>query len=181
VRGLLLNAALGVLDSNGERGLTVRAVAAEAKVAPMGVYNHFDGKDGLLNALVTEGFSQLRAMITGVVDVDPDVRLNRAGHTYRAFAHKSPTLYRLMFSGQYAPAGDVGEAALGALTEIIRYGQAAGTIRAGEPLDLTLQVWACVHGAVSLELDQAGPPDTGGHWEFIYAQTLDLISRGVAP
>ncbi len=181
VRGLLLDAALRVLDTHGVRGLTVRAVASEAKVAPMGVYNHFDGKDGLINALVTEGFSQLRKMIGSVVDSDAGVRLNRAGHTYRAFAHKSPTLYRLMFSGQCAPEGEVGEAALGALTEIVRYGQAAGTIRAGEPMDLTLQIWSCVHGAVSLELDGAGPPDTTNHWEFIYAQTLDLISRGVAP
>jgi AcrR family transcriptional regulator len=181
VRGLLLNAALRVLDSRGERGLTVRAVATEAKVAPMGVYNHFDGKDGLLNALVTEGFTQLRAMMAEVVDSDPTIRLKHAGTTYRAFAHRSPTLYRLMFSGQCTPEGDIAETALGSLTEIIRYGQAAGTIRAGEPFDLTLQIWACVHGAVSLELDNAGPPDAGTNWEFIYEQTTDLIVRGVAP
>ena len=47
----LLNAAESVLVKDGMRGLTVRAVAAEAGVAPMSVYNHFGGKAGLLAAL----------------------------------------------------------------------------------------------------------------------------------
>lgn len=181
VRRLLLTAALRVLDEHGEKGLTVRAVATEAGVAPMGVYNHFDGKTGLMTALVTEGFAQLRSMVAAVVDADSRTRLQQAGVAYRAFALRSPTLYRMMFSGQCKPEGDIGDTALGSLTEIIRYGQAAGTIREGDPFDLTLQVWACVHGAVSLELDGGGPPGSESHWEFVYQQTLDLICRGVAP
>lgn len=181
VRGLLLAAALKVLDERGEKGLTVRAVATEAGVAPMGVYNHFESKTGLMTALVTEGFTQLQADIGGVVDTDPHIRLQRAGVAYRAFALRSPMLYRVMFSGVSKPEGDIAAAALGALTEIIRYGQAAGAIRSGEPFDLTLQIWACVHGAVSLELDGSGPPGSEEHWKFIYQQTLDLISRGAAP
>ena len=186
VRGLLLAAALRVLDEHGEKGLTVRAVATEAGVAPMGVYNHFDGKSGLMTAVVTEGFAQLRAMIGGVVDSDPAARLRGAGVAYRDCALRSPTLYRLMFSGKCKPEGDLGETALNALTEIIRHGQAAGTIRDGDPMVLTLQIWACVHGAVSLEIDArefdgGGPPSTNPPWPHVYEQTLDLISRGVAP
>jgi AcrR family transcriptional regulator len=181
VRGLLVAAALKVLDESGEKGLTVRAVAAEAGVAPMGVYNHFEGKTGLMTALVTEGFARLRSEIGGVVDTDSHIRLRRAGVAYRAFALRSPMLYRVMFSGLSKPEGDIAAAALGSLTEIVRYCQAAGTIRSGEPFDLTLQIWACVHGAVSLELDGSGPPGGEAHWEFIYQQTLDLISRGIAP
>lgn len=174
-------AALRVLDHSGEKGLTVRAVAAEAGVAPMGVYNHFEGKTGLMTAVVTDGFEQLRSEISGVVDTDSHVRLRRAGVAYRAFALRSPMLYRVMFSGLSKPEGDIAAAALGSLTEIIRYCQASGTIRAGDPFDLTLQIWACVHGAVSLELDDSGPPGGESHWEVIYQQTLELISRGVAP
>lgn len=181
VRRLLLAAALRVLDEHGEKGLTIRAVATAAQVAPMGVYNRFDGKAGLMTALVTEGFARLQVMVASAVDVDSNKRLLHSGMAYREFAFRSPTLYRLMFSGQYKPDGDIANSALGALTEIIRYGQAAGTIRAGDPFDLTLQVWACVHGAVSLELDNSGPEGTDEHWAFIYQQTIDLIIRGVAP
>ena len=43
----LLAAAEAVLVRDGPGGLTVRAVAAEAGIAPMGVYTRLGGKDGL--------------------------------------------------------------------------------------------------------------------------------------
>lgn len=48
----LLAAAEAVLVREGPGGLTVRAVAAEAGTAPMGVYNRLGGKDGLVAALL---------------------------------------------------------------------------------------------------------------------------------
>lgn len=59
----LLNAAERVLIKDGMRGLTVRAVAAEAGVAPMSVYNQFGGKAGLLAALPLRGLGRLKAAI----------------------------------------------------------------------------------------------------------------------
>src|SRR6202167_5821096 len=59
----LLAAAEAVLAREGPGGLTVRAVAAEAGISPMGVYNHLGGKDGLIEALLTRGFHQLRAAV----------------------------------------------------------------------------------------------------------------------
>ena len=41
----------------------VRAVAAEAGIAPMGVYNRLGGKDGLVDVLLIKGFDRLRAAI----------------------------------------------------------------------------------------------------------------------
>src|ERR1700735_3286297 len=56
----LLAAAEAVLVGDGPGGLTVRAVAAEAGIAPMGVYNRLGGKDGLVDALLIKGFDRLR-------------------------------------------------------------------------------------------------------------------------
>ena len=53
-----------MLEREGVAGLTVRAVAAEAGVAPMGVYNHFDGKPGLLLAVLQRAFDGLREAVT---------------------------------------------------------------------------------------------------------------------
>ena len=55
----LLAAAETVLVRDGPGGLTVRAVAAEAGIAPMGVYNKLGGKDGLVDALLIRGFDRL--------------------------------------------------------------------------------------------------------------------------
>ena len=40
-------AALALLSESGPEGFTVRAIARRANVAPMAIYNHFEGKDGL--------------------------------------------------------------------------------------------------------------------------------------
>lgn len=52
VRTNLIASGRRILERDGVAGLTVRVVATDAGVAPMGVYNHFDGKEGLLDALV---------------------------------------------------------------------------------------------------------------------------------
>ena len=57
----LLAAAEAVLVRDGPGGLTVRAVATEAGIAPMGVYNRLGGKDGLVDALLIRGFDRLGA------------------------------------------------------------------------------------------------------------------------
>src|SRR6201994_254245 len=59
----LLAAAETVLVREGPGGLTVRAVAAEAGIAPMGVYNRLGGKDGLVDALLIKGFDRLRLTV----------------------------------------------------------------------------------------------------------------------
>src|ERR1700761_3846826 len=59
----LLTAAEAVLVREGPGGLTVRAVAAEAGIAPMGVYNRLGGKEGLVDALLIRGFDRLRAAV----------------------------------------------------------------------------------------------------------------------
>src|ERR1700748_1902526 len=59
----LLAAAEAVLVREGPGGLTVRAVAAEAGIAPMGVYNRLGGKDGLVDVLLIKGFDRLREAI----------------------------------------------------------------------------------------------------------------------
>ena len=59
----LVAAAEAVLVRDGPGGVTVRAVAAEAGIAPMGVYNRLGGKEGLVDALLIMGFDRLRASV----------------------------------------------------------------------------------------------------------------------
>lgn len=179
VRGALVDAAHRVLRRDGAAGLTVRAVANEAGVAPMGVYNHFDGKPGLLTAVVTEGFVHLGDAIASADDADPLDRLRTTGRRYRQLAIDSPNLYRLMFASDVSPDLEISYAALNSLTEVVRFGQRAGAIREGDPFELTVSIWSAVHGAVSLEID-APSHDSVQQWGHIYEQTLELILRGVA-
>ena len=61
----LLASAAEILETEGPDGLSVRRIAAAAHVAPMGVYNHFDSKYGIVEALFIQGFERLgEAMAT---------------------------------------------------------------------------------------------------------------------
>src|SRR5580698_877097 len=82
----LISAAEQVLVREGPGGLTVRAVAAQAGIAPMGVYNRLGGKDGLIDALLIIGFDRLRASIAGGDEPDLLERLRACGMRYRRFA-----------------------------------------------------------------------------------------------
>nr|WP_235046933.1 WHG domain-containing protein [Arthrobacter nitrophenolicus] len=56
--------------------------------------------------------------------------------------------------------------------------QAAGTLRPAPAELVAVAIWAQVHGLMSLELDQMGPPDAP--WEDVYRLALDAIGRGWA-
>src|SRR5919107_2916599 len=79
VEQALVDAAERVLVRDGLAGVTVRAVATEAGVAPMGVYNRFGSKDGLVAAVLARGFESLRAAASASDAPDPVERLLACG------------------------------------------------------------------------------------------------------
>ena len=161
----LVEAAERVLVRDGPAGVSVRVVAAEAGVAPMGVYNRFGGKDGLVEVLLIRAFDGLRAAVQGEGGSDPVERLRSSGRRYRAFALANPQQYSAMFGQAFPEAvhtdrvGEHAGAAFGALVDHVRYAQERGIAADVDPQELAQQVWSAVHGAVSLEL--AGIVRTG--------------------
>lgn len=180
----LVAAAEAVLARSGPGGVTVRAVAAEAGVAPMSVYNRFAGKDGLVEALLVIGFDRLRAAMDGGTEADPRGRLRGCGLRYREFALANPHLYAVMFGDALQHDLDsaaVEEHALAALDALIRQVElaaAAGVIAADDPAEIAQQLWNATHGAVSLELKSlVQTPDPAA----TYRAFLDTLLRGLAP
>ena len=95
---VLLNAAEQILEKEGPDGLSVRHIAAAAGVAPMGVYNHFDGKFGIIEALFVRGFERLRDALDSIAEIaDPTEALKEAGRRYRTLALEHPMEYWVMF------------------------------------------------------------------------------------
>ena len=180
----LIAAAEAVLLRDGPGGVTVRAVAAQAGIAPMGVYNRLGGKDGLVNALLIKGFDRLRAALGQAREPDPLQRLRASGERYRDFALDSRPYYAIMFEGAIPhdfSSPEVAEhatAAFGALVRTVEFAAAAGVIAAPDPREVAQQIWSCVHGAVTLELQGLVlTPDPGA----TYRDTLDTLVRGLAP
>jgi AcrR family transcriptional regulator len=186
----LLDAAQAVLDREGLAAVSVRAVAIEAGVAPMGVYNRFQNKDGLLVALAVRAFDALHAAVnvehSSEAPGDPLQRLRQSCRAYRTFALQYPEQYRLMFSGvnslaSPSPAAKHGTAVLQMLVNTIDSATRQGMLHAAEPVEAAQMVWNAIHGAVSLELASLNltlkrhgfePADT-------YDKMLDVLIDGL--
>jgi len=180
----LLSAAEAVLVRDGPGGLTVRAVAAEAGIAPMGVYNRLGGKGGLVDALLIRGFDRLRAPIEASRERDMLTRFRTCGMRYRQFALANPHFYAIMFEEAIPhrhESEDLEEharAAFGALVRLVELASGSGVISAPDPAEAAQQIWSALHGAVALELK--GLVLTSDP-EATYTALLDTVIGGLAP
>ena len=172
LEGVLVDAAERVLVRDGLRGLTVRAVATEAGVAPMGVYNRFGSKNGLVAAVLVRGFDGLADSIRTREDADPARRLGACGRSYRRFALANPQHYEAMFGSGASSADraaafsdelkEHATAAFGVLVDQVTRAMEAGVLRRDDPREVASVIWSAVHGAVALELAgvvQTADPD----------------------
>lgn len=184
VQGALLEGAERLLERGGAEALSVRRMAAEAGVAPMGVYNRFGGKHGVLDALLARGFDELDAALAAGGDPDPLGALADAARRYRSFAKSRPALYGLMFDRaipgwQPSPAALAHAAAsFGRLAGHVSRAMAAGALADGDPAEVAQRLWSASHGAVSLELRGIGFVDgIDAHHELL----VQTLLRGLAP
>ncbi len=153
----LLDAAEQILTEQGAPALTVRKVATAAGVAPMGVYNRFDGKQGLLEALFIKGFNLLRDYMNEADGPDARARLRSSSQKYRAFALTHPEHYRLMFEHMHEvqpseAALNTAYASFDQLVALVSDVRSQGPFGLGTATDVAQQWWNAIHGAVSLEL-----------------------------
>ncbi|HTU36474.1 MAG TPA: TetR/AcrR family transcriptional regulator [Acidimicrobiales bacterium] len=159
MRDALLSSAADLLEREGPDALSVRRIAAAAGVAPMGVYNHFDSKNGIIEALFVQGFERLRDALTAISDIqDPYEALREGGRRYRALALAHPKVYELMFL-HTIPAFEPSDAALeiaarafDSLVAAVMRAMAAGVLAVGPPTETAQVIWSSIHGWVSLEL-----------------------------
>jgi len=182
VESALLDAAEQILATQGPSALTVRNVASCAGIAPMGVYNRFSGKQGLLEALFIKAFEGLQRSVGSATGPDSRMRLRDAALRYREFAIGNPQHYSLMFDRMHEV--EPGEQAMltahGAFDQlVVMVGdvRALGPFGIGTDVEVAQQWWSALHGAVSLELlgvrfdeDPAGT----------YAAMVDALLAGLS-
>ena len=142
LRQALLEAALIILDKEGEAGLGLRDLARAVGVSPAAPYRHFDSRAALLEALAVTGVQRFSARMEAVAAM---------GKTYVVFALQNANLFRLMFSPQLKKDARPGlamaaDAAFDTLRHVIGGDVGAGRIKA-------LAAWAKVHGLAVLLLD----------------------------
>lgn len=152
----ILAAAAELLREKDAPGLSVRAIAAQAGTSTIGIYSHFQGKQGVLDALYIEAIDELReAMATAAQLPDPRIAVVQGLETYVTLSREREAGYRLVF-GDETPAYQPGEAALEAklaafmgLTELVARLFPPDTPPA-ELKAAAMRMWALVHGFMSI-------------------------------
>lgn len=157
----ILTAASELFAESGANGLSVRAISKRAGLSTIGIYNHFNGKQGILDALYIEGFQ----MVMAAIDVDLDAVAPREAvlqglSNYIDLAARHTGHYQLIFGRAdptYQPssaATAVGEEAFNRLAHLV--GHALPKALSGrERREAALQLWALAHGYVSLQDHEA--------------------------
>jgi AcrR family transcriptional regulator len=185
----LVDAAFHLLESEGPEALSVRRVAAEAGVAPMGVYNHFDGKNGVVDAIFRAGFTTLTEELGGLADAhadaldDPAESLRDGLRRYRTLALAHPRTYEVMFfcsvpGFEPSEASHIEAAAsFDVLVSAIERGIAAGVFADAEPRSVAQQLWSACHGAVALEISDICMVDD---MAATYEELLETLLRGIS-
>ena len=155
----ILAAACELYDRTGLDGFSMRKLAKQVGVTAPALYRHYDGREAVLADVVREAHRAFMSYIyRALVGATPLERFLRAGEGYLDFALEHPRWYAIMFSGPERLGMDAlpdDIEAMGCAIHqfwIDRVGECmrAGILPEGDPLDVSLTMWAHAHGMVQL-------------------------------
>ncbi|MDN4475296.1 TetR/AcrR family transcriptional regulator [Demequina sp. SYSU T00192] len=160
LRTRLLESALTLISEQGASGLTVRAVAKAAGCSTMGVYTHFNGKSGLIDAVVEQGFDTLNDVLAEAWEGAGPGRdgLIATAEAYRDWAFDAPAQFQTMFApaiAGYEPSERTRERTWDTFfAHRARVASALDSADADPAAwhDATIRLWSWVHGHVAVEL-----------------------------
>lgn len=109
-RGLILDAARDIFETEGIEGASIRAIAKRAGYTPGAIYFHFASKEDIYGALLDQSLDALVARVNSAVAPDASAisQLSQAGHAFFDFYAENPRDLDLgfyLFRGGMRPHG----------------------------------------------------------------------------
>ena len=159
--------------------LSVRAIAKRAGLSTIGIYSHFDGKQGILDALYIEGFERVaEAMDISHLKLPAIASVLESARAYLAVADEFGAHYRLIFgesSDSYEPSEGAKEVAEKAFSMLVK---GVGTVVPDSFTDAqrrqeALNVWAIVHGYVGLKNHAISQVMTDVDWNDLALRAIE--------
>jgi len=162
--------------------LSLRELARQAGVSHAAPRRHFADRQALLDAMAEVGFTRLAdevAAAIGSAGGDYQARLRAGAAAYVRFATQDAALMELMF-GAKNTAGSVGprraaERLFAIIGDLIREGQRAGALPAGDPFRLQLLFGATLQGIAALVTSGRIPPEQA---DMLVTDAISLFSPG---
>jgi AcrR family transcriptional regulator len=176
-----------LLDSGGdEAAVSIRAVADAVGVTPPSIYLHFADKNELIFAVCEKHFTELDRLLQEAAagSTDPLQSLRLRGRAYVRFGVDHPGPYRILFMSKPAMAPDwwtperiQESASFMHLVEAVQACMEAGATAPRDPIQVSVAVWAGVHGVTSLLISKSALPwpDPDGLGEYM----CDVLIQGL--
>lgn len=189
MRQEILDAARKLVQEEGIKGLTMRALGRAVGVTAPTLYDYFPSKEAVLDAMFIQGTQLLSKAFDDAIASSPPgrERLRAIAINYRRFALDHPDLYFLLFArvdASYRPgelqidcAHASGEKAVLAVAEAM----ALGEVRSDDPRAVGNALWMMTHGYITLELSGFCEKFDEGAGEQMYLQNFDILFNGLAP
>jgi AcrR family transcriptional regulator len=188
-RTKILDAATELFLQGGGSALSVRAISKKAGLSTIGIYSHFNGKQGILDALYVEGFNLVRkAMDVVATNQASKEQVLQCCLAYLNVGEQNEAHYRLIFGESdsgYQPSAHAIAARDNAFSKLV---SVAGSYLPTNSLpadrrQIALDVWAIVHGYVSISHHAALSHDASIDWKSMAIRVvsihLDAVKDGL--
>lgn len=183
----ILNAASQLFLEGGASSLSVRAISKRAGLSTIGIYSHFQGKQGILDTLYIEGFN----LVGDAMDIALEGRATRenvlqSAQGYLRVGEEHEAHYRLIFGesdSAYEPSEEAVQARHQAFGKLVRVAGAylPDNANVKQKQQLAFDIWAIVHGYVSISHHAAFVKDISFDWKKAALNAvsvqLDAIER----
>jgi AcrR family transcriptional regulator len=150
-RARVVAAAGDIADAEGLDAVTLSRVAAAVGTRPPSLYNHIEGRDGLMHEPAAESVDELGAAITGAaVGRSREDALRAVAVAFRAYARERPGRYAATVRAPAPGDTEAIEAAATAVSPIVAI-LAGWSIEGDEAVHLVRVIRSAIHGFVSIE------------------------------
>lgn len=159
-RERILDAAQTLVLEHGLDAVSLRQVAKTADYSPAGLYEYFDGKKALFDALAQRSSERLvGAMSEAPVTDDPVADLVTLAGAYIAFSRSAPQDYQLLMS-RPAPDAEEGDTPFSLVVKAVARVVSSGRMRGPlTPIEVAYGLWASWHGLAHLALSHLADMD----------------------
>jgi AcrR family transcriptional regulator len=159
-----------VMDKGWER-FSLRALARDVKLSPASLYEYFDGKDAILEAVADRARRRLIDQLRSVEAHAPN-RLVELAMAYVGFARQYRADFMLLFArGRES-------AAPGKNSPYSIWLAQAAREAGGDPHAMAYGVWACAHGLAMLQLTELDAVE--GDFEGTDRRTVEALVTALA-
>jgi len=154
----ILHAARALFEREGAGGVSMRRVADAVGITPMAIYRHFPNREALLKQISDDSFNEIaRHWDAHRHGSDPIARLLATQRIYLDYALAHPHLFDHAFSVRRDDARRFPEdfharrsPTANVVHDVVVDAQGKGLLRAGDPWDIAMTLWAHAHGLIAL-------------------------------